>query len=271
MGPQLIVQTIAGVASILRLKLQDQVKAKDLPSESLLIRAIQRLLSSKMIPVDSDFEQMMAPAVVTFLLEKLASNVKNPRGILTKSAIEELLKICLGTPTGEGTLFPRNRTNLVPKKNASTYEYLYYVDKSTLPNLEGIDEQDFLDILQSAWNTWEQAIPNLTVNATTRKSKSNMRIGFVQLDGVGEKLAEATLRQPGTREYRLEIDAADLWTPSKLFGTLIHEIGHTLGIDHIPTAGSIMYFQADPTLVDREFKSIKLTAADKAAIPAMWT
>jgi hypothetical protein len=265
----LIVQAVASVAGILRSKLNDELAGRNVPSDSVLNRAIQRLISSKLITVDdTTFTQFMAPNVIRLVLQKLVTTASNPKGKLTNTALLDLLKTCLGSTKGEGTVFEPNRKTVSPKKHG--FDYLYVIDAATFPAIDGITQDDFRDILQSAWNLWQKAIPKLKVSAAPSKPKANMLVAFTQLDGNGQKLAEATLRQPGTKEYRLEIDLAEKWNPSKLLGTLTHEIGHVLGIDHIQTQGSIMYFQADPTLVNREFKSIKLTDADVAAIPPMW-
>ncbi len=269
LDPALIVQAVASVAGILRSKLNEELQGNNVPTDSVLNRAIQRLISSKLITVDdSTFTQFMAPNVIRLVLQKLVTNVSNPKGRLTNSTLTDLLKTCLGSTTGQGTVFEPNRKTVSPKKQG--YDYLYIIDPATFPAIDGISQNDFRDILQSAWNLWQKAIPKLKVGAAPSKPKANMLVAFTQLDGNGQKLAEATLRQPGTKEYRLEIDLAEKWTPSKLLGTLTHEIGHVLGIDHIQAAGSIMYFQADPTLANREFKSIGLTPADLEAIPPMW-
>ena len=269
MDAALIVQAVAGVAGILRSKLDEELQGKNVPTDSVLNRAIQRLISSKLITVDdTTFTQFMAPNVIRLVLQKLVTNVSNPKGKLTNTALLDLLKTCLGSTNGEGTVFEPNRKSVSPKKHG--FDYLYVVDPATFPAIDGIDEVVFREILQSAWNLWNKEIPKLKVNAAPSKSQANMLVAFTRLDGNGQKLAEATLRRPGTKEYRLEIDLAEKWTPSKLLGTLTHEIGHVLGIDHIQTPGSIMYFQADPTLANREFKSIKLTDADVKAIPPLW-
>lgn len=274
MSPDFVVRMIASVAGILHARLDDQSNGNGVPSEFQLGRAIERLIAAKVIPLDARFEQLMLPGVVMILLQNLVENEGHLNGELNRAALEDAFKTCLGTLTGRGVSNPPNRRSVKPRRRdkdpeTGKYHYLYYIDPS-LPDLNGIDQETFRELVQAAWHRWQNAIPNLSVNATATKSRANMHINFVQLDGQGRHLAQATLRQHGTKEYQMQIDVVEDWNEAELLGTLIHEIGHTLGIDHIPIPGSIMYSDADPDLRNRDPLSIQLTDADRAAIPGMW-
>jgi hypothetical protein len=263
MNAAMIVTAISAVSQILRTKLQSDLPAGSVPTETLLRRAVQVLIASKAI----DPKFLENADIVKMLLENIVSiQESNPDGKLTTDALQQLLKTCLGTASGAGALTKINRKSVKVKKSGAI-EYKYHILQPVPTVTGGIGPVQFQLLVDAAWDRWSEAIPRLTT-IQVPKNKANMLIGFTPLDGTGNKLAQATVRQPGTNEYRLQIDLAEKWTPSKLLGTLIHELGHILGMEHINTPESIMYYQASNQPTDP--KKVQLTQADKDAIPSFW-
>lgn len=74
-------------------------------------------------------------------------------------------------------------------------------------------------------------------------------------DGPGKVLAHATL--PPFKF--LCIDSSDTWTDMKLYSTVLHELGHILGLQHTSNTQSIMfkYFRYVFSLYDRDIDLLR--------------
>lgn len=82
------------------------------------------------------------------------------------------------------------------------------------------------------------------------------RPGHTKFDGPGNVLAHASM--PAHEKY-LCIDSSENWTRKSLKYTLIHELGHLLGLRHNPNQRSIMYanvVQQKPMLYTEDIQTL---------------
>lgn len=271
---QFIINAIAtaavGLAADLRTKLGSQL-APDVPS---LQKAIERLASGGVFDLEH-FASDVTPEIVNFLLTRVLRTAANPAPQLTKDAVEAFLKRCVASANGSA-IFPKNRdTAMPPGPNGRKINFLYDIDFDSFPAIAGASKEEISDIIAGAWDRWMENVSKLTVKRAEDRSKANLIIKCLPLDGSGGKLAEATLGGGpggGPTNYTLFVDSSEAWTAEKLLVTLTHELGHILGLDHIDNPSAVMAATLNRDLIPQPDKisEFKVTDHDIAAIQPLW-
>jgi hypothetical protein len=114
----------------------------------------------------------------------------------------------------------------------------------------------FRPVVRQAFAAWEK-VANIDFVEVADSLTNNIRLAWGNLDGKDGTLAEAHWQYQGQLNTEAEIvfDLAESWTPQAATATsysfldvAIHEIGHTLGLDHVSDPSSIMYPYANGLL-----------------------
>lgn len=103
------------------------------------------------------------------------------------------------------------------------------------------------------------------IRVSWQKMFSHNYIGVNHFQQIGSAIARADVHVATTHP------AGRLLTPAEIYGTIVHEFGHALGIQgHSPYPGDIMYFSQNPvqgsSLSARDEKTIRLLYAQKADV-----
>ena len=116
-----------------------------------------------------------------------------------------------------------------------------------------ITESELKDAVEESFELWAQYAPLNFVEVidTGRKSQSNpdaadIRIGHRKIDGSGGALGEAKLTYFGDLAAEVNFDSRDKWATEwtesafDFLAVAVHEIGHTLGLNHESDKDAIM-------------------------------
>lgn len=101
--------------------------------------------------------------------------------------------------------------------------------------------------VDAAFNRWEGVIGVNFVRTTS--SSSHAVVQFKYIDGADGTLGLCYHNYWGGQRHSIEIDTAEGWAVSgspNVNVTLVHEIGHMLGLDHSSIGGAIMFPTIDP-------------------------
>lgn len=257
-------------------ELKEELRLKSLPGAlipeiALLKRSIELLGNLNVLDVQNmgfDF----TPRNVIRELKKLLRTPEDPNPELTPTLLETLFKgECLAAPYGTSTR-PSNRPTIPMTANGTSPDFLYKVDEASFPSLPGITTKNINDAIDAAWVRWIDATPTKLRSRRWEEGSGtpNLLIQFGNIDGSGRSLGvtRTQWRSDGPSNYTILIDTQESWTKAKLFTTLIHEIGHALGLEHTSDPKSIMAATFPAHLEAAALSKVQLTAADKAALAA---
>ncbi|MDZ4848934.1 MAG: matrixin family metalloprotease [Pirellulaceae bacterium] len=130
--------------------------------------------------------------------------------------------------------------------------------------------------IEKAFATWT-SVANITFTPTTKAGLDNsIDISFQRIDGSGGTLAQAYLPKDVNRGRiagDIQFDSSEVWEVGNSLGSramdliwvAVHEIGHSLGLDHTTARGSVLAASAS---ANQSFTS--LVASDVAAIRSLY-
>lgn len=101
--------------------------------------------------------------------------------------------------------------------------------------LNGISAEQAEAAIEEAFGTWSDYAP-LNFTEVEDSSNSQIRIGYDYIDGPSNTLAFAYFPTNGD----ITFDSGDRWNTSLFLETAVHEIGHSLGLEHESGTSAIM-------------------------------
>jgi Ca2+-binding RTX toxin-like protein len=102
-------------------------------------------------------------------------------------------------------------------------------------DIAGIDSSEVKTAMEEALNLWSSAAP-LNFTEVRDSSDSQIRIGSDFIDGNSNTLAFAYFPTNGD----ITFDSGENWNESLFLETAVHEIGHSLGLNHESGTDAIM-------------------------------
>lgn len=149
---------------------------------------------------------------------------------------------------------------------------------SGYPVFEDSFSQTQKELVRNAFQAWED-VADIDLVETSDATAANIRIGWDSIDGSsqvgGVALGQATVWASSQRIIKaaIQIDLTDMsqadfstGSPTSghwsFLGTVTHEVGHTLGLDHASSSLALMYAQASGV--------VKPTSDDMNAIVALY-
>jgi len=240
------------------------------PTTDLLERVIKALLSGQGLTPD-ELGEDFAPARALFFIKSLL-NFKGLPNTLSADNLGKLLAVCLGTPkSSNSNPLPPNRATIVPPGGGHMVDYLFDVDSTVLPPSLGLSGENFEELVDRAWFRWQDAIAPNRLRVRRRivgDPPPNLVVRCGALDGPSNILGEttSTWSSSGPSTHTIVLDMSEPWTKAKLLATVIHEIGHALGLEHVNDPQSIMFESLNSSYATMNPADIELTANDKNAL-----
>ncbi|VEP18474.1 hypothetical protein H1P_80029 [Hyella patelloides LEGE 07179] len=117
----------------------------------------------------------------------------------------------------------------------SPVEITYSYSNLLNGDIDGINPDDVEVAMEEAFDVWSSVAP-LNFTEVEDGSNSQIRIGSDFIDGRGSTLAFAFFPTNGD----ITFDNGENWSESLFLETAVHEIGHSLGLDHESGTDAIM-------------------------------
>ncbi len=154
-------------------------------------------------------------------------------------------------------------------------ELTYYIDD--VPSGMGLDQGEVEAAFESALEVWSD-VADITFTETSQSNQADsIDVSFENIDGADGTLAYAYFPDdvnPARIAGDITFDSADLWEVGNNLGSAafdflyvaVHELGHSLGLDHSDTSDSVM---GDSLSANQQFGG--LAVADVDAILALYS
>jgi len=181
----------------------------------------------------------------------------------------------VGTPCGEVAIacldeFARSPINLICFRETSRWDHFDLTWHVATP-AEGLEDEAQIDAVRRALDAWAD-VSNLTFREVDAGDEADLTVSFddgdpFPFDGPGNNLGYAFF--PGTpRAGEIHLCRQESWSlepaPDRfdVFTTVLHEVGHALGVEHstddttvmapsYPEMGVTLLTEADVTLIQR--------------------
>ena len=233
---------IAEIATSLLKKFSKKLGSNS-PDQASLEQLLARLVLEEFTDFggdDTDHGVGQAEKAISKLKRLLLGEIA-PDGSPTKQLIDFVFKSCLGNSQNRDLIFPsESRVNRsVPR--ADLIDFMYWVEQKDLPEVDG-DPKLALQLLEQAFFEW-QKVAFIRVQRVDKAKDADVLIVRKRIDGPSGKLALASVGS-GPGDHRIKdftIDDSETWTREKFLSTMIHEIGHLIGLEHSSSHDEIMF------------------------------
>ena len=113
---------------------------------------------------------------------------------------------------------------------------------SGYPAVAGAISPDLRNVVRSAFSLWA-AVTGLTFIESADAASNNIRIGQGVIDGTGSIIGEASCWSTGATFVKaaISLDSDAFTSPQTFYSVALHEIGHSIGLDHSTSPTDAMY------------------------------
>ncbi|MGL4464754.1 MAG: matrixin family metalloprotease [Planctomycetia bacterium] len=103
-----------------------------------------------------------------------------------------------------------------------------------------LSPQQWRDVFETACNSWS-AVCGLHFERVGVRTEADLLVFSGREDGPSNTLAwcELPVGMPPRRQLKMKLDAAEAWSFDFAVGVVAHELGHGIGLSHIPPAKGV--------------------------------